>query len=602
MKQRIRLGSLLLALCMVCSLLAACGGSAEPAASSAASAASEETPSAEETVQEPAAPEPEEETPEEEPSDLESALEPEEEIPEGPVAGDKDFDWSTIEPLVEDQATLTMFYTQPPPLAAIMDSPNDMSYLYQTFEKVYNVHIEFDMVSMMDASTTFQLMIASGDYDDIINDALNYYDTADQAYEDGVAVDILEYADCVPNFMSVLEDIPEVKADLLTLDGHVLNFPNLALPIEEVSDGGFLIRQDWLDAVGMDIPQTYDQMHDVMAAFQSQFGATDPYIMPYQVLSPWGMMAGGYGISAVADANNLIVNLDTGKVELATISDAYYDFLSMFRDWYAEGLINPDFTSQTMNIPDQSIIASENAGIWFSDVSYIKTYGDLLSEVNPNAALSLMAQPGKDEQRSGYIASTQSVAGSGGFSISDTCEDIELAMKWCDIWYNPDLTQFINYGYEGETFEYNEDGEPVLGGIITNNDLGLPSLRMANGVYLCTSGGFIYDRHKFDVEYNELQIAAYTDWIAKAEDESTVKTSELPSGAKLNVEEADQVATSMADVTTRVAEMALKFVTGAEPLNEESYAKYVSEIESMRLQQALDAVQSAYDRYLENVN
>ena len=216
--------------------------------------------------------------------------------------------------------------------------------------------------------------------------------------------------------------------------------------------------------------------------------------------------------------------------------------------------------------------------------------------------LSLMAQPGKDEQRSGYIASTQSVAGSGGFSISDTCEDIELAMKWCDIWYDPDLRQFINYGYEGETFEYNEDGEPVLGGIITNNDLGLPSLRMANGVYLCTSGGFIYDRHKFDVEYNELQIAAYTDWIAKAEDESTVKTSELPSGAKLNVEEADQVATSMADVTTRVAEMALKFVTGAEPLNEESYAKYVSEIESMRLQQALDAVQSAYDRYLENVN
>lgn len=600
-----KLFACLLAAAMLIGILAGCGSAAPSAAPAEAAESAAEAPAAEETVQaEPAAEAPEaalSAAEEDASSAAEPAEEPEEPVPEGPVAGDKDFDWTTIEPLVEEKATLTMFYTQPPPLAAIMDSPNDTSYLYQTFEDVYNVHIEFDMVSMMDATTTFQLMIASGDYDDIINDALNYYDTADQAYEDGIAVDILDYADCVPSFMGVLEDIPDVKADLLTLDGHVLNFPNLQLPIEEVSDGGFLIRQDWLDKVGMDIPQTYDQMHDVMAAFQSQFGATDPYIMPYQVLSPWGVMAGGYGISATADANNIIVNTETGKVELATISDAYYDYLCMFRDWYNEGLINHDFTSQTMNLPDQTIISNEMAGIWFSDQGYIKTYQDLLAEVNPDATLSLMAQPGKDEARSGYIASTRSVAGSGGFSISESCDDIELAMKWCDIWYNPELTQFINYGYEGETFEYDENGKPVLGGIITNNDLGLPSLRMSNGVFLCTSGGFIYDRHKFDMEYNELQLAAYTEWIAKADDPSTVKTSGLPTGAKMNVAEADTVATAMSDITTHVAEMALKFVTGATELNEQTYAQYVSEIEGMRLQEALDAVQSAYDRYLENI-
>ena len=44
-----------------------------------------------------------------------------------------------------------------------------------------------------------------------------------------------------------------------------------------------------------------------------------------------------------------------------------------------------------------------------------------------------------------------------------------------------------------------------------------------------------------------------------------------------------------------------RFVTGATELNEQNYAQYVSEIEGMRLQEALDAVQSAYDRYLENI-
>ncbi len=602
---KVKLIICLLTLSLLLGMFAACGGAAGSAPADSTEASASEAASAQqvEEAAAPAEPEIEPDTPAEEISAEEiSAVEPEPEPePEGPVAGDKDFDWSTIEPLCEEKETLTMFYTQPPPLAAIMDSPNDTSYLYQTFEEVFNVHIEFDMVSMMDATTTFQLMIASGDYDDIINDALNYYDTADQACEDGIAMNILDYQECVPNFMSILEEIPEVKADLLTLEGRVLNFPNLQLPLEEVATGGFLVRQDWLDALGMDIPQTYDEMHDVMAAFKSEYGATDPYVMPYQVLSPWGMMAGGFGITATASANNFYLNLEKDTVELATISDAYYDYLSMFRDWYAEGIINPDFTSQTMNVPDQNIIASEMTGIWFSDQGYIKTYQDLLAEVNPDAELNLMAQPGKDAARSGYIRDVSSVAGSGGFSVSESCDNPELAFKWCDIWYDPDLRQFINYGYEGETFEYNENHEPVLGGIIVNNDLGLPSLRMANGVFLCTSGGFVYDRHKLDLEYNELQIAAYTDWIAKADDPSTVKTSNIPSGVKLTVDEADTVATVMADVTTRVAEMALKFVTGAEELNEQSYAKYVSEIEAMGLADALGAMQEAYDRYLENI-
>ena len=489
-------------------------------------------------------------------------------------------------PVFEDTQDMSIFGSASAQFLGSVDmSLYSQTAAVQALEEATGVRLDYSSMTNDDVyQEKLTLMIASG---------------AAGLLEEDVCIDIAPYLDeHAPDLKRLLDEDTEYAENVYTDNGELVGVKMRAAP---TTDGGGIIRQDWLDAVGMDMPQTYDQMHDVMAAFQSQFGATDPYIMPYQVLSPWGVMAGGYGISATADANNIIVNTETGKVELATISDAYYDYLCMFRDWYNEGLINHDFTSQTMNLPDQTIISNEMAGIWFSDQGYIKTYQDLLAEVNPDATLSLMAQPGKDEARSGYIASTRSVAGSGGFSISESCDDIELAMKWCDIWYNPDLTQFINYGYEGETFEYDENGKPVLGGIITNNDLGLPSLRMSNGVFLCTSGGFIYDRHKFDMEYNELQLAAYTEWIAKADDPSTVKTSGLPTGAKMNVAEADTVATAMSDITTHVAEMALKFVTGATELNEQNYAQYVSEIEGMRLQEALDAVQSAYDRYLENI-
>lgn len=589
-----KLLALLLTAALALTILSGCGSKTE--STSGSSAASPAPDSAPATVSTP------ETTPqEEEASAAEASIpEEEEEVVEGPVAGDKDFDWSVFEPLSEEPVTLTMFYTQPPPLAAIMDSPNDMSLLYQKFEEITNVHIDFQMVNMMDASTTFTLMIASGDYCDITNDALNYYDTADQAYEDGIAVDLMEYPDSVPNFMALMEKYPQIRTDLETLEGHILNMPRIDMPIGWAAENGLLIRKDWLDELGLDIPNSYDEMHDVLAAFKSSYNVTDPYIMPYQVLSPWGLMSAGYGIPAVADANNFYVDLETDKVELATTSDAYYDYLCMFRDWYQEGLINPNFVSQASNIPDESIISTEQTGIWFSDLSYIKTYQELLASINPNSELALMGDPGIDDQRSGYMEKQFTAAGRGGFSVSEQCDDVALALSWCDMWYNPDLTQFINYGYEGETFEYDENGKPVLGGIIVNNDLGLPSLKMANGVYLCTSGGFIYDLHKYDLEFTDLQLEAYTKWIITADDPSTVVTADFPGGAKLTADEADAVTTAMGDITTHVGEMALKFVTGAVELTPESYAAYVTDIEGMRLQEALDAMQSAYDRYLSN--
>ena len=589
-----KLLALLLTAALALTILSGCGSKTESASgSSAASPAPDSAPAAVST--------PETTPQEEEASAAEASIpEEEEEVVEGPVAGDKDFDWSVFEPLSEEPVTLTMFYTQPPPLAAIMDSPNDMSLLYQKFEEITNVHIDFQMVNMMDASTTFTLMIASGDYCDITNDALNYYDTADQAYEDGIAVDLMEYPDSVPNFMALMEKYPQIRTDLETLEGHILNMPRIDMPIGQAAENGLLIRKDWLDELGLDIPNSYDEMHDVLAAFKSSYNVTDPYIMPYQGLSPWGLMSAGYGIPAVADANNFYVDLKTDKVALSTISDAYYDYLCMFRDWYQEGLINPNFVSQASNIPDESIISTEQTGIWFSDLSYIKTYQELLASINPNSELALMGDPGIDDQRSGYMEKQFTSAGRGGFSVSEQCDDVALALSWCDMWYNPDLTQFINYGYEGETFEYDENGKPVLGGIIVNNDLGLPSLKMANGVYLCTSGGFIYDLHKYDLEFTDLQLEAYTKWIITADDPSTVVTADFPGGAKLTADEADAVTTAMGDINTHVGEMALKFVTGAVELTPESYAAYVTDIEGMRLQQALDAMQSAYDRYLSN--
>ena len=562
MSSKWRLTALLLVLAMLLTMLAACGSS------------SSDTEETEETA---------EETAEEEEED------------DGLKPGDIGYDWSSYGPLTEETETLTMFYTQPPMLSTVMDTPNDMSVVYQQFEEITNVHIEFEMHNMMSADTDFTLMVAGGDLPDIINDALGYYTSADQAYEDGVAIDVLEYLDEMPNLSYWLDLYPEILSDRKTDSGLLLNVPRINYPEEPAADAGLMIRQDWLDELGLEIPTTYDAFYDVLVAFKTEYDISDPYVMPYEGLSPWGLMAGGYGLTLTADANNFYIA--DGEVALATISDEFYDWLCMMHQWYEEGLISSDFTSYTEDLPDETLITNSQAGIWFTDMSYIKTYEELLADAVPEAVVNIMGDIGMDEDYSGYIEQYDSISESGGFSVSEDCENPLLAFQWIDLWYDPDLTQFINYGFEGQTFNYDEDGEPHLSELLTDNEYGL-GIKLICGVYMVTSGSFVYDYSKYLDDYTDLQMEAFDVWVVEAADPSTVTTAELPN-VSVSTDESTIVTSVMSDVTTYVAEMTLKFITGATELTEESYADYVDVIIGMGAEDAIEAMQDAYERYLE---
>ena len=419
---------------------------------------------------------------------------------------------------------------------------------------------------------------------------------SDEAYEEGAALDLLDFTDCTPNWNKLIEQYPSIAEDLTTDEGHILNFPNITWPLEKSSDTGLVIRQDWLDDLGLEAPVTYDEYHDVLTEFKLAYNISDPYVMPYNVLSPWGMMAGGYGLTLTDGATNFYMEED--QIALATISDAYYDWLSMFRQWFVEGLISSDFMSQTTNLPDDALITNSQAGIWFSDRMYLKTYSELLSAVDPSFKLGLCPDPGMDRDYSGYIGKDDTISVSnGGFSVSENCDEPEIAMAWCDYWYDESLRQFINYGFEGVTFEYDENGQPQLGGLITNNEYGLTT-RLASGLYLCTSGGFMNMSVKFENDYTDLQKAAPTLWDVETKDESTIHTYGLPSGFSLNAEESSEMTAIMTDIVTYVTEYALRFVTGATELTPESYATYVQNVKSMRYDQVMDIMNGAYERYL----
>lgn len=105
------------------------------------------------------------------------------------------------------------------------------------------------------------------------------------------------------------------------------------------------IRQDWLDNLGLEMPETVDELYDVLVAFKEQDangnGNPDdeiPMATKNGIKQLYYLMTGfGY------DTNSLWYTDDNGEVHYAAVEDQYKDMLAFLNKCYSEGLISDDF-------------------------------------------------------------------------------------------------------------------------------------------------------------------------------------------------------------------------------------------------------------------
>ena len=100
-----------------------------------------------------------------------------------------------------------------------------------------------------------------------------------------------------------MEAYPDAVPDALTDSGWLAGMPQLSMQTEATQAFGPLIRQDWLDELGLETPETYDELHDVLTAFKDQKGADAALALNYAATGINNGLVQGYGINGlVADA------------------------------------------------------------------------------------------------------------------------------------------------------------------------------------------------------------------------------------------------------------------------------------------------------------
>lgn len=556
MKNAKKLVALLLSLALVLSL-GACGGNGESSASSEASPSSttEESGAAAESGDE---------------SQAETAETGEFQLP-----------------IVDEPTTLSYFVADDSNAAIMTTDWNDNEF-YQEMERRTGVHLEFEMVSSADYQTNFNLMIASGNLADMIYVGASYYaEGVDAAIDDGYFLDLTDLVDeYMPNYEKVRTS--DVQYELLsTTDSGRLG---AVYELRQSKQGpwlGLWIRQDWLDDLGLDTPVTFDDYHEVLTAFKNEKGATAPLILNFSGSDgEFGTMSGGLNV-----LNSWQLD-ETGKVNFGPYMDAWKEYVTIMHQWYTEGLIDPDFMATDERTADMAKVVTGASGLFAALYTMPSVY-EAASE-DPNMNLAPVNPPVMNEGDEGHIRLRDSYT-SGNTAISADSENWEVALRWLDYLYTDEGALLANYGVEGDTFEFDENGEPVFTDKILNNENGW-TMTQTVASYLCPSAGIAnwsdWTRELAGVP--EKDQACYDVWSEFSDDWR------LPSSVTLTQEESTERAALYADISTIVKEQTAQFISGALDI-ESNWDAYISALEASGMERAIEITQAAYDRYLARV-
>lgn len=449
------------------------------------------------------------------------------------------------------------------------------SEVYKELEKRTGIKIKFLHPPSGQASEQLNLMISSKDLPDII-ESFSYPGGLDKAIEDGIIIRLNELIDkYAPNYKALRESNPDIAAETMTDSGNIGAFYCIQTE-EEPPWLGLIIRQDYLDDLGLEMPRTIADWENTLRAFKDM-GVEAPL---YFNIDGWELPNCGVFVSAYGGGPEFYN--DNGQVKYGPIEPGYKDFIALISKWYQEGLIDKDFaTRDDKNI--ESMIVNGEIGSWVGAYESFDYYASLTKD-NPKFKLAPAPSPVLNEgdkvefrQKNYYNKGTPAV-------ITTKCKYPEEAVKWFDYHYSEEGSMLFNWGIEGVSYKM-LDGKPQYTDLILNNPEGLSYITLAYK-YKIHMGPYLRDYKSYPM----------TDIIIKAmEVWGKAGSSQVLPMTTMTLDESKEYSEIMSDINTYIAENRIKFVMGVEPIS--NFDAFVEQIKKMGIERAIEIQQAALDRY-----
>ncbi len=314
------------------------------------------------------------------------------------------------------------------------------------------IDVEWELSPSVDYGTQCTMLIAGGEFPDAMEYQCSAYpNDIDDLAADGVIIPLDDLlAEYGQNILAVRsEDYLWHRNE----DGHIYS---ISCRQQEFSNQLWQVRQDWLDKLGLEVPTTLDELHDVLIAFRDNsdllVGAGNQLI-PYGDAQGWndtglkGLIYSAYGF-----INNW-VDVD-GHATYYINHPNFREALRTLRQWQQEGLIDAEWPLMAR---EQTLEKWYNGqyGVFGNALDNIDpewhVYIPIFYEKQPDAVLSFI-YPFADENGRGHISN--GTTWNQFFIFSDTTEEQRIAiMKLLDYVISAEGSDLVEMGVEGEDWE-----------------------------------------------------------------------------------------------------------------------------------------------------
>lgn len=458
---------------------------------------------------------------------------------------------------------------------------------FQMIEKLTGTHVKWIHPPMSSPEERFNLMIASGDYPDIIVRNWRTVSGGINSYvEDKVIIPLTQYIEnYMPNLNNYIKQNPELVKEFV-IDGETYFIPLIRKDKELCIYQGLLVRKDWLDKLGIDSPKTLDDLYETLKAFKTG----DPNGNGIADEIPFS----GIGFESESEGiGNLVwpfgvhysFYLDGNKVKYGPVEDRFEEGLEFIAKLYREDLIDPDYLLNDRVKLDSKIL---NDKVGFTYGRQPSSFYDEMNNGREFVGAPHLTGPYGDDTVYQSFYSTRIVY--NGAAITSSNNNIEGTLKWLDTFFSETGVDIMNWGKEGLSYTRDGDGTPKFTDYILNNQNGRSMIEM-RGITLGIEGTPFptlqeYDGYKYSL--SPWGVNSIDTWKVNANVSGVLPT------LFFTDDENSVIVRNLSQIRTFVSEQINRTVVGQSSISDWNSVR--KRIVGMGLDEVLKVYQDAYDR------
>lgn len=297
--------------------------------------------------------------------------------------------------------------------------------------------------------------MASGDFPDIVTGA--YGTSATQQWiDDGMVIPLNKYFDTMPNIKSWLESEYQWSA----IDGQYYGLPFITQ--FSVANSLIVMRQDWLDKLGLSYPKTLDDMKTVLLAFTNDDpdgnGKNDTYGYTAQkpgnttAATPFDWVFFAYGLPYGDYSLN-----ENGEVIPIFEDPSFIPSMNYIKDLWDLKVIDPELMLNDQPKKEEKFYQGKCGAMLAPLFRHVTRHETSVQALYPDATICYDLPPTGPEGARGL-----NKQGKDGMMtcITTACKNQDKAAEFIDFMVSKEGNDLLRLGIEG--IHYTKDGDKIV--------------------------------------------------------------------------------------------------------------------------------------------